>query len=47
MEENEDFTASDDNYIIVTYTATLNENAEIGLDGNPNEVDLTLSLIHI
>lgn len=43
MEENEDFTASDDNYIIVTYTATLNENAEIGLDGNPNEVDLTYS----
>lgn len=30
-------------YLIVTYTATLNSNAEIGLDGNPNEVYLTFS----
>lgn len=30
-------------YIIVTYTATLNTNAEIGLDGNPNEVYLEFS----
>lgn len=30
-------------YIIVAYTATLNENAEIGLDGNPNEVYLEFS----
>lgn len=29
--------------IIVEYTATLNENAEIGLDGNPNEVFLEFS----
>ena len=34
-------TASD--FIIVEYTATLNENAEIGLDGNPNEVFLEFS----
>ncbi len=30
-------------YIIVEYTATLNSNAVIGLDGNPNEVYLTYS----
>lgn len=30
-------------YIIVAYTATLNENAEIGLDGNPNAVYLEFS----
>ena len=30
-------------YIIVAYTATLNESAEIGLDGNPNEVYLEFS----
>lgn len=30
-------------YIIVAYTATLNKNAEIGLDGNPNEVYLEFS----
>lgn len=30
-------------YIIVAYTATLNENAEIGLNGNPNEVYLEFS----
>lgn len=29
--------------IIVAYTATLNKNAEIGLDGNPNEVYLEFS----
>ena len=43
MEQNENLTGPDDNYIIVTYTATLNENAVVGLDGNPNEVDLTYS----
>ena len=26
------------NFVIVTYDAVLNENAEIGLDGNPNRV---------
>ena len=31
------------NYIIVTYDAILNENAVIGLDGNPNEVYLQFS----
>ena len=30
-------------YVIVTFNATLNENAEIGLDGNPNTVYLTFS----
>ena len=30
-------------YILVEYTATLNENAVIGLDGNPNTVWLTYS----
>lgn len=30
-------------YIIVAYTATLNENAVIGLDGNPNKVYLEFS----
>lgn len=29
--------------VTVDYTATLNENAVIGLDGNPNKVDLTYS----
>ena len=31
------------NYVIVTYDATLNPNAEIGLDGNPNSVYLEFS----
>lgn len=31
------------NYVIVTYDATLNPNAVIGLDGNPNSVDLQFS----
>ena len=31
------------NYVIVTYDATLNTNAEIGLDGNPNAVYLEFS----
>lgn len=36
--------AIDKNTIVtVDYTATLNENAVIGLDGNPNKVDLTYS----
>ena len=43
MEDNTDLTGRDDNYIIVTYTATLNDNAVIGLDGNANKVDLTYS----
>ena len=43
MEDNTNFTDVNDNYLIVTYEATLNENAVIGLDGNPNEVDLTYS----
>ena len=30
-------------YVIVTYDATLNTNAEIGLPGNPNSVDLQFS----
>ena len=30
-------------YVIVTYDATLNANAEIGLPGNPNSVDLQFS----
>ena len=30
-------------YVIVTFNATLNENADIGLDGNPNTVYLTFS----
>ena len=30
-------------YVIVTYDATLNTNAVIGLDGNPNSVDLQFS----
>ena len=30
-------------YILVEYEATLNERAVIGLDGNPNKVDLTYS----
>lgn len=30
-------------YIIVAYTATLNKNAEIGLNGNPNDVYLEFS----
>lgn len=29
--------------IVITYSATLNENAEIGTTGNPNTVDLTYS----
>ena len=43
MEDNTNFTDVNDNYLIVTYKATLNENAETGLDGNPNEVYLTYS----
>lgn len=31
------------NYIIITYDATLNEDAVIGLPGNPNSVDLQFS----
>ena len=31
------------NFVIVTYDATLNPNAEIGLDGNPNSVYLEFS----
>ena len=31
------------NFVIVTYDATLNPNAEIGLPGNPNSVDLQFS----
>lgn len=31
------------NFVIVTYDATLNENAVIGLPGNPNSVDLQFS----
>lgn len=31
------------NYVIVTYDATLNANAEVGLPGNPNTVDLQFS----
>lgn len=31
------------NFVIVTYDATLNANAEIGLDGNPNRVYLEFS----
>ena len=31
------------NYVIVTYDATLNANAEIGLPGNPNDVHLEFS----
>lgn len=31
------------NYVIVTYDATLNAKAEIGLPGNPNSVDLQFS----
>lgn len=31
------------NFVIVTYDATLNANAEIGLDGNPNNVYLEFS----
>ena len=31
------------NFVIVTYDATLNANAEIGLPGNPNSVDLQFS----
>ncbi len=31
------------NYVMVTYDATLNTNAEIGLPGNPNSVDLQFS----
>ena len=33
----------DRNFVIVTYDATLNANAEIGLDGNPNNVYLEFS----
>lgn len=33
----------DRNFVIVTYDATLNPNAEIGLPGNPNSVDLQFS----
>lgn len=33
----------DRHFVIVTYDATLNANAEIGLDGNPNRVDLQFS----
>ncbi len=44
MEQNENLTGSaQDKYLIVTYTATLNQNAVVGLDGNPNEADLTYS----
>ena len=31
------------NYVIVTYDATLNANAQVGLPGNPNSVDLQFS----
>lgn len=34
---------SNGKYIIVEYTATLNENAEVGLNGNPNTVHLEYS----
>lgn len=33
----------DRHYVIVTYDATLNANAEVGLPGNPNTVDLQFS----
>ena len=32
-----------DYYIVITYSATLNENAVVGGDGNPNQVQLTYS----
>jgi fimbrial isopeptide formation D2 family protein len=35
--------AGEGKFIIVTYTATLNDSAEIGLPGNPNEVYLEFS----
>ncbi len=36
-------TVTKDGYIIVSYSATLNSNAVIGLNGNENKVDLTYS----
>ena len=35
--------SSTDSKVVVTYTATLNEDAVIGLEGNPNTVDFTYS----
>lgn len=43
MEGNTKLTDETDNYLIVTYTATLNDNAVVGLDGNPNDVILEYS----
>ncbi len=40
---NAKITVNASSYIIVDYTAKLNENAVIGLDGNPNEVYLEFS----
>ena len=42
MPKNDDFTQKD-KYIIVEYSAILNSNAVIGLDGNENEVYLEYS----
>ncbi|MGM9584580.1 MAG: isopeptide-forming domain-containing fimbrial protein [Faecousia sp.] len=39
----EGVTLTKDSYIVVDYTATLNPNAVIGLEGNPNEVTLEFS----
>ena len=41
--ENENENENDAKYIIVEYTATLNQNAVVGLDGNPNTVYLEYS----
>lgn len=42
-DKNEDVTVTKDSKFIVRYTATLNVNAKIGSEGNPNKVDLTFS----
>lgn len=39
----EGVTLNPDTKVVVNYTAKLNENAVVGADGNPNEVDLTYS----
>ena len=41
LKENASITS--ESKIVVTYTATLNEDAVIGVNGNPNKVDLTYS----
>ena len=42
-DNNADLTINSSSQIVVRYTAKLNEHAKVGVEGNPNKVDLTFS----